>query len=59
VLYPKKRQREAAKDAVEMAVLSHVRHPGVVSVYECFTDLVEDLSGTGGKRALDRALTGL
>jgi len=23
------------KDAVEMAVLSHIRHPGIVSVYRC------------------------
>lgn len=34
-------QRSAMKDAVEMAVLSHVRHPGVVTVYECLTDVVE------------------
>jgi hypothetical protein len=56
VLYPKTRQREAVKDAVEMAVLSHVRHPGVVSVYECFTELVEDCGGGG---ALVQALTGV
>ena len=30
------------KDAVEMAVLSHVRHPGIVAVYETFSDMVED-----------------
>ncbi|GBF87615.1 hypothetical protein Rsub_00326 [Raphidocelis subcapitata] len=42
VLYARAQQREAMKDAVEMAVLSHIRHPGIVSVYSCFTDCVED-----------------
>lgn len=42
VLYAREHQREAMKDAVEMAVLSHIRHPGIVSVYSCFTDMVED-----------------
>lgn len=46
VLYTREHQREAMKDAVEMAVLSHIRHPGIVSVYSCFTDMVED--GEGG-----------
>ncbi|KIZ07069.1 Proto-oncogene tyrosine-protein kinase LCK [Monoraphidium neglectum] len=34
-------QRSAMKDAMEMAVLSHVRHPGIVTVYDCLTDVVE------------------
>jgi hypothetical protein len=29
------------KDAVEMAVLSSVQHPNIVSVYSCLTDMVE------------------
>ena len=45
VLHPRRRAREAMKDAVEMAVLSHVRHPGIVAVYETFADMVEDFGG--------------
>lgn len=30
------------KDAVEMAVLTHMRHPGIVAVYSCFTDMIEE-----------------
>jgi hypothetical protein len=29
------------QDAVEMAVLSTVQHPNIVSVYSCLTDMVE------------------
>jgi hypothetical protein len=32
---------QAMKDAVEMAVLSSVTHPNIVSVYSCMTDMVE------------------
>ncbi|KIZ00555.1 hypothetical protein MNEG_7406 [Monoraphidium neglectum] len=35
------------KDAVEMAVLSHIRHPAVVGVYGCFTDMVEEAGDPG------------
>ena len=41
-------EREAMQDAVEMAVLSSVQHPNIVSVYSCLTDMVE----TPGARAL-------
>jgi len=34
-------EREAMQDAVEMAVLSSIQHPNVVSVYSCLTDMVE------------------
>ncbi|KAI8462305.1 MAG: kinase-like domain-containing protein [Monoraphidium minutum] len=34
-------EREAMQDAVEMAVLSTVQHPNIVSVYSCLTDMVE------------------
>jgi hypothetical protein len=34
-------EREAMQDAVEMAVMSSVQHPNVVSVYSCLTDMVE------------------
>jgi hypothetical protein len=33
-----------------MAVLSHIRHPGIVSVYSCFADCIEDGEATGGAR---------
>ncbi len=29
------------QDAAEMAVLSSVQHPNIVSVYSCLTDMVE------------------
>jgi hypothetical protein len=35
------------KDAVEMAVLSSVQHPNIVTVYSCLTDMVET-AGEGG-----------
>jgi hypothetical protein len=34
-----------SQDAMEMAVLSHVRHPGIVTVYDCLTDVVEVRQG--------------
>lgn len=40
-------EREAMQDAVEMAVLSTVQHPNVVSMYSCLTDMVE-AAGEGG-----------
>ena len=51
-------QREAMKDAVEMAVLSHIRHPGIVSVYSCFTDMVEDGARAGAAAAAAAAAGG-
>lgn len=45
VLYSRRNQKDAMKDAMEMAVLTHLRHPGIVTVFECFTDCVEDASG--------------
>ena len=41
-------EREAMQDAVEMAVLSSVQHPNIVTVYACLTDMVE----TAGERTL-------
>ncbi|KIZ06401.1 putative serine/threonine-protein kinase pats1 [Monoraphidium neglectum] len=41
VMHTRKNEREAMKDAVEMAVLSSVQHPNIVSVYSCLTDMVE------------------
>ncbi|KAI8462306.1 MAG: hypothetical protein J3K34DRAFT_527838 [Monoraphidium minutum] len=43
-------EHEAMRDAVEMAVLSSVQHPNIVSVYSCLTDMVEEKpkDGSGG-----------
>jgi hypothetical protein len=41
VFYARQSEREAMKDAVEMAVLSSVSHPNVVSLYACLNDMVE------------------
>ena len=53
VFYSRSCEREAMKDAVEMAVLSSVQHPNIVSVYSCMTDMIEtagdfDSFGTSG-----------
>jgi hypothetical protein len=36
-----------------MAVLSHIRHPGIVSVYSCFTDCIEDGEAAAWTARLD------
>jgi len=52
VFYARQNEREAMKDAVEMAVLSTVHHQNIVSLYACFTEMVE----IGGARARLRCL---
>mmetsp|Transcript_11081 Transcript_11081/g.19260 ORF Transcript_11081/g.19260 Transcript_11081/m.19260 type:complete len:904 (+) Transcript_11081:107-2818(+) len=46
VMYARQHERQAMKDALEMAVLTTVSHPNITQVYNCFTDMVEDASGT-------------
>ncbi|GBF87377.1 hypothetical protein Rsub_00088 [Raphidocelis subcapitata] len=50
VFYARSSERDAVKDAVEMAVLSCVHHPNIVSLYTCITDCIEtadkDSAGT-------------
>jgi len=46
VMYARQHERQAMKDALEMAVLTTVSHPNIIQVYNCFTDMVEDASGT-------------
>ncbi|MEW5311275.1 MAG: hypothetical protein WDW38_003003 [Sanguina aurantia] len=46
VMYARQHERQAMKDALEMAVLTTVSHPNIIQVYDCFTDMVEDASGT-------------
>jgi len=46
VMYARQHERQAMKDALEMAVLTTVSHPNIVQVYNCFTDMIEDASGT-------------
>jgi serine/threonine protein kinase len=46
-------ERAAIQDAMELAVLSSVQHPNIVSVYACLTDMVEsvgewEFGGVGG-----------
>lgn len=41
VFYARSNEKEALKDAVEMAVLSTVHHPNIVQVFACLTDMVE------------------
>jgi hypothetical protein len=65
VLRTRSTNSEAVPDAMEMAVLSSVRHPGVVQVYACLTDMVvADEAGGGGsgeapKTALQSACSAL
>jgi ABC-type uncharacterized transport system substrate-binding protein len=49
VMYARQHERQAMKDALEMAVLTTVSHPNIIQVYSCFTDMVEDAGeGRGG-----------
>lgn len=41
-MYARQHERQAMKDALEMAVLTTVSHPNIIQVYSCFTDMVED-----------------
>jgi hypothetical protein len=43
-------EQQAMQDAVEMAVLSSVQHPNIVTVYSCLTDMVETAGARGGPR---------
>jgi hypothetical protein len=45
VMYAQKQERQAMKDALEMAVLTCVSQPNIIQVYTCYTDMVEDMSG--------------
>jgi hypothetical protein len=45
VFYPRASEREAMKDAVEMAVLTTVQHPCIVGMYSCLTDCIEMAGG--------------
>jgi hypothetical protein len=45
-------ERDAVTNAVEMAVLSSLQHPGIVSVYACLTDMVEVGGGPGWRGGL-------
>jgi len=45
VMYARQHERQAMKDALEMAVLTTVSHPNIIQVYNCFTDMVEDAGG--------------
>lgn len=46
VMYARQHERQAMKDALEMAVLTTVSHPNIIQVYNCFADMVEDATGT-------------
>ncbi|PNH03437.1 putative serine/threonine-protein kinase [Tetrabaena socialis] len=46
IMYARQHERQAMKDALEMAVLTTVSHPHIIQVFNCFTDMVEDASGT-------------
>eukprot|EP00878_Enallax_costatus_P007727 GHUV01008088.1.p1 GENE.GHUV01008088.1~~GHUV01008088.1.p1 ORF type:complete len:865 (+),score=285.58 GHUV01008088.1:142-2736(+) len=46
VMYARQHERQAMKDALEMAVLTTVSHPNIIQVYNCFTDMVEDAGTT-------------
>jgi hypothetical protein len=46
-MYARQHERQAMKDALEMAVLTTVSHPNIIQVYNCFTDMVEDAGEPG------------
>lgn len=43
MMYIRQHDRQAMKDAMEMAILMSVRHPNIIQVYTCLTDMVEDV----------------
>eukprot|EP00879_Flechtneria_rotunda_P010551 GHRR01011031.1.p1 GENE.GHRR01011031.1~~GHRR01011031.1.p1 ORF type:complete len:686 (+),score=203.86 GHRR01011031.1:176-2233(+) len=42
VMYVQQHERQLMKNAMEMAVLTTIRHPNIVRVYACLTDMVEE-----------------
>ena len=42
VMYARQHERQAMKDALEMAVLTTLSHPHIVQMYSCLTNMVED-----------------
>jgi hypothetical protein len=42
VMYVQMHERQLMKNAMEMAVLTTIRHPNVVRVYAVYTDMVEE-----------------
>eukprot|EP00775_Hariotina_reticulata_P013923 gene13923-14041_t len=55
VMYARQHERQAMKDALEMAVLTTVSHPNIIQVYSCFTDMVEDAGESAGQLGPDGA----
>lgn len=41
-MYARQHERQAMKDALEMAVLTSVSHPNIIQVYNCFTNMLEE-----------------
>lgn len=44
-MYVQQHERQLMKNAMEMAVLTTIRHPNVVRVFACLTDMVEEAGG--------------
>jgi hypothetical protein len=55
-MYARQHERQAMKDALEMAVLTTVSHPNIIQVYNCFTDMVEDAGGCGPQGGVSQGL---
>ena len=51
-MYARQHERQAMKDALEMALLTSVSHPFIIHVYSCFTDMVEDATGALGSNGM-------
>lgn len=45
------------KAAMEMAAMSSLKHPNIVSTYACLTDMVEDRSAAPGSNSLRRSVS--
>jgi hypothetical protein len=48
VMYARQHERQAMKDALEMAVLTTLSHPHIVQMYSCLTNMVEDAGEVEG-----------
>jgi serine/threonine protein kinase len=56
VMYVHRTDHGAMSDAMEMAVLSSIQHPNIVSVYACLTDMVECSSDKSDNGAVSSGL---
>jgi hypothetical protein len=58
-MYVQMHERQLMKNAMEMAVLTTIRHPNVVRVYAVYTDMVEEAGVAQLETALQTSPSGV